>query len=69
MSFGELLKQTRLNKGFTQAEMAKMFGWTPMYYGRYENGCLLPTKKNYKRFADFLGLSLEDFIRLVETKN
>ena len=53
--FADFLKQVREEEfSLTKAQMAKKFSWTPMYYGRYENGKLLPTKQNLHKFVEVL---------------
>jgi len=55
--FTELLIKVRESKHMTKTEVAQFFNWTPMYYGRYENGYLTPQGTNIKKFADFMGIS------------
>ena len=66
MSFAEKLRETRKKKCLTQAQVAENFGWTPMYYARYEKGQLLPTTNNYRKFTLFLNISKEKLLRLVD---
>lgn len=68
-NFTELLKNTREAKNLTKVDVAKLFGWSPMYYGRYENGYLIPTKNNIIKFADFLGISADELSKLLTTIN
>lgn len=72
MLFHELLKETRQNKSLLKKDVARMFGWTAMYYGRYETGDILPTQSNVQKFADFIGISkteLEDIVEYSRRKN
>lgn len=64
--FSVKLKESRLKKNQSLNEAAKFFGWTQMYYGRYENSRLLPNKKNTSKFADFMNLSEEELISIIE---
>ena len=57
LSFKDLLIKKREEKGILKKEVAKLFSWTPMYYGRYEKGNLKPSSNNIKLFADFLEIS------------
>lgn len=66
MEFAEALTKARISKRMNKTQVANYFGWTPMYYARYENGQLLPTKVNYKKFADFIGISVDELIELIE---
>jgi hypothetical protein len=43
-----------------------LFGWTSMYYGRYEKGQLIPNKNNIKVFSEFLEISEEDLMIIIE---
>lgn len=67
--FTELLTRTRKAKKLTKVDVAKHFGWTPMYYGRYENGYLTPHGDNINRFADFLGISTNELTKILNEKN
>lgn len=66
--FTELLTKTREKKKMLKVDVANLFGWTPMYYGRYENGYLEPTKNNIKIFADFIGITVEELQKIIEEK-
>lgn len=67
--FTDILFKTRKQKNMTKADVAKKMGWTPMYYGRYENGYLIPSESNLKKSSDFLGISISDLSELlVESK-
>lgn len=65
-SFTEELKKARESKNMTKTQVAKLFGWTPMYYGRYENGYLTPTKYNLNLFANFMGMAVEELKELLD---
>ncbi|MCR4898290.1 MAG: helix-turn-helix transcriptional regulator [Acholeplasmatales bacterium] len=69
--FAETLRKKREEKSMTKKDVAESFNWTPMYYGRYENGYLLPNKANYDRFAKFMGISVSELEELIidATKN
>lgn len=67
--FGGYLRKRRKEKGMTQAEVASIFGWTAMYYGRYENGKLVPNKSNIKKFSDFLNISTSKIMELIGDNN
>lgn len=64
--FAELLTKARLKKNMKKADVANLFGWTPMYYGRYENGCLYPTKNNIEQFAKFIGIDSITLLKIIE---
>ena len=62
--FCVLLRNVREKKGLTKKQVAEIFGWTAMYYGRYENGQLNPTKNNAHFFSSFLGISEDDVLKM-----
>lgn len=64
--FTELLTKKREEKHMLKIDVANLFGWTPMYYGRYENGYLKPTKNNIQIFAKFLEIPVEELKKIVE---
>lgn len=64
--FKELLIQARKSKHMLKKEAAAYFGWTPMYYGRYESGCLLPGKGNIKKFSQFIEIDVDELWKIVE---
>lgn len=64
-NFVKLLIKARESKHMTKTEVAQLFNWTPMYYGRYENGYLKPQGANIKKFADFMGISVEQLTELL----
>lgn len=61
-----LLEKKRNEKGLTKRQTAEIMGVTPMYYARFENNNLTPTKRNIKFFADFLEINQEDLLKLIE---
>lgn len=63
--FSNLLKKARIKKHMTKGQVASYFGWTPMYYGRYENGKLIPTRTNYEKFAKFMGITVNQLIKIL----
>lgn len=66
IKFCELLSKKRKEKGLHKIDVAARFHWTPMYYGRYENGKLLPSKTNIGLFASFLDMSEIELIDFLE---
>lgn len=67
--FTKLLKKTREDKNLSKIEVAKLFGWSPMYYGRFENGYLTPSKNNIKKFSEFIGLSVDELNNILKINN
>lgn len=65
--FNVMLINKRIEKKLNKAQVAKRMGLTPMYYARFENGDLCPTKRNVKHFAEFLEMSEEDVLYIIES--
>lgn len=65
--FATKLIEAREKKQLAKKEVAELFDWTPMYYGRYENGKLLPTKNNFEKFASFMGLSKDELEAIIDS--
>ena len=63
--FTDLLIETRIKKNMLKFQVADIFGWTAMYYGRFEKGDLIPNKSNIKKFADFIGLSVSEIEQIL----
>ena len=64
--FADFLKQKREEISLTKVQMAKKFSWTPMYYGRFENGKLLPTKQNLYKFVEVLQVDERMLLELIK---
>ena len=60
MSFGDKLKQLRLDAGLTQDALAAKIGVQKQTISRYENSEREPNIRTAKRIADALGVSLEE---------
>jgi transcriptional regulator with XRE-family HTH domain len=75
--FGEKVRQARLNKGLTQAELAKAIGVSLRTVVGYENLETYPKKREvYGRLAETLGVDVnylltenDEFIRLAGEKH
>jgi transcriptional regulator with XRE-family HTH domain len=66
MTFSELLRKYRIKHRLKKKEVAKLLNWTPMYYSRFENGQLLPTKGNIDKFKNILSISDQDIIKFIK---
>ena len=64
--FANFLKQVRKELSLNKVQMAEKFSWTPMYYGRYENGKLLPTKQNVDKFVKVLNVDESTLLDLIK---
>ncbi|WP_176087544.1 helix-turn-helix domain-containing protein [Leptospira alexanderi] len=51
------LKELRIQKGFSQENLAKMVGLHKNHIGRYERGDSQPTADKIRKLADALGVS------------
>ena len=51
--FSELLTQKRIEKKLKKSDVAYLFGWSPMYYGRFENGHIIPSRLARLRIIDY----------------
>ena len=56
MSFSKELKQHRLSKGYTQADLASLCGLATGTIQQYELGKRMPTAKNLDKISNVLGL-------------
>lgn len=63
--FCDVLKEKRIEKNMLKKDVANLFNWTPMYYGRYEKGDLLPNDKNIDMFAKFLEMTVEEVKKIM----
>lgn len=62
MTFSENLKQIRINKGFSQKEIAERLGVSQPSYAQYENGKRNPKLETVRKIADALGVYISDLI-------
>jgi transcriptional regulator with XRE-family HTH domain len=60
--FGDVLKRIRKQRGYTLEQMAGILGTTKQSLSRYERGERTPKITIAARFADLLGVELEDLI-------
>ena len=62
MSFGERLRQLRIDAGLTQDALADRLGIKKQTISRYENSEREPNIRTAKKLADALGVSLESLV-------
>lgn len=60
MAFGEKLKHIRVKKELSQADMAKLLGTTRQTINRYERSLREPNIRTAAKFAEVLGVSVEE---------
>ena len=58
-TFHERLRATRIEKGYTQEQLAKAIGVTKSTMAKYHRGELEPNVKNIKKIAQVLGVSVD----------
>lgn len=58
-TFHERLRATRIEKGYTQEQLAKAIGVTKSTMAKYDRGELEPNVKNIKKIAQVLGVSVD----------
>ncbi|MBP5430797.1 MULTISPECIES: helix-turn-helix transcriptional regulator [Ruminococcus] len=62
MTFAERLKQLRLEKGYTQEELAKLVNVSQPSYWAYENKDVIPYKNTQIQLAKVLGVTVEELM-------
>ena len=63
-TFGERLKELRLEKGLTQTELAKSTGFTQPAIARWENALQIPNVETAIVFAKFFGVTTDYLLGL-----
>ena len=61
-----MLAIKRNEKHLTKKQTAELMGVTPMYYARFENNNLIPSKRNLDFFADFLEMDKDELWNIIE---
>jgi transcriptional regulator with XRE-family HTH domain len=61
--FGKKVKEIRLKKDMSQADLAKILGVHPTYISGIERGVRNMALKNIERLAKSLGVPIEDLIK------
>ena len=59
-SFGENIKEIRLQLNLTQAELAKKLGYSERLVGGWENNRSFPTVFTLKKIHDIFGVDYEE---------
>lgn len=67
MTFGEKVKEARILKNLSQAELAAITGISERSLYTYEQLNILPRKSNLKKLADALNVSVSYLIDNIET--
>lgn len=59
MTFSERLKETRIDRGFTQMQVSQATGMSILGYQRYEYGSREPAFNKLLALADFFDVSID----------
>ena len=62
MEFKENLKQLRIQKGLTQAQLAEMLFVSRSTVAKWENGLGLPNDESLKLLADYFSITIDELI-------
>jgi transcriptional regulator with XRE-family HTH domain len=60
-TFGDLLRDIRMQKGFNQDTFAEMVGVSQAAVSQFEKGTRVPTPIKIKKIAEILGVAETDF--------
>lgn len=63
--FGEILQELRKDRGWTQAELARMLSLSPLTVSSYECGRSTPDDATKVKLARLFGVSLDYFLGLI----
>ena len=63
MNFAQRLEATRLEKGYTQEEIAKLVNVSQPSYWAYEKGKSIPHKNTQIQIARVLGISVDELMK------
>lgn len=63
MTIGERLKRLRLQRGWTQDELATQAGMNGRHISRYENDRLEPPRRSVRRLAEALEVPIEALLQ------
>jgi len=59
ITFAERIKKLRVNKGYSQKEIAEIVGVNYVNYGRYERGLSRPSADTLTKLADAFNISVD----------
>ena len=62
MSFGKNLRNARIERGLTQAELAELIGIAQPTLAQYENDAKAPNVNLAGTIAEVLGLTVDDLL-------
>ena len=61
-----ILKEVRKRQGLTQTDIAKKLGISRMSVTYYENGDMSPLIKNFRKFIEAYGLTMEELMEYLK---
>ena len=61
-----LLREARLEKGYSEEDLGELLGLSHAAISNYENEKLIPSDKQLRRLAEVFGMNLEFLIDLAE---
>ena len=61
-----ILKEVRKRQGLTQTDIAKKLGVARMSVTYYENGDMSPLMKNFRKFIEAYGLTMEELMEYLK---
>ena len=61
-----ILKEVRKRQGLTQTDIAKKLGISRMSVTYYENGDMSPLMKNFRKFIEAYGLTMEELMEYLK---
>ena len=67
LNYGERLRELRLERGFTQEEIAFRADITPSYYGQIERGTANPTISILNKICEVMGIRITDIFTEANT--
>lgn len=60
---GKRLRETRLNKGYTQQTLAEISGISNVYLGEIERGLKMPSLNTFIKIIEAMGISADLILR------
>lgn len=61
-----ILKEVRKRQGLTQTDIAKKLSISRMSVTYYENGDMSPLMKNFRKFIEAYGLTMEELMEYLK---
>ncbi len=68
LAVAETLRELRQKKGISQEKLADAIDSHQVYISEIENGKKIPSLQTIYKAARFFGISLSDFVKIIEDK-